>query len=324
MLDDEDRPPVSVEDDLYQIIRLDKESGRLATEFTPQGAVEEKVFKVYPEAYHQWAEEHGIPQPPLDESDVFSFGPELTIRQPIEGEVVSGVVQLFGTANAPAFENYEIQYGVSHTPGAFSPPLNDPHGAPILDGKLGEWDTSNLQPGPHTLRLVVRDTYGSEFETRVRLFIDEPTPTPQPTITRTPVPPTATLTLTTTPTATLTPTLLPTGTPTATQPSPPTIEPLPTIAPTLTPTPTTAPTLTQAPMPTATSTTTTSSPPATETPVVQATNTPLPSPTNGSSGDSTTPIATPSTTTIAPSPLSTPPLGTPSPPAAQPPGTTQP
>ena len=83
-----DRPPVPQEKDLYQRVRLDKTTGKLATEFTPAGAIEEKVFKVYPDEYRAWAEEHGIPQPPRDESEAFQFAPNVGIRQPVEGEVL--------------------------------------------------------------------------------------------------------------------------------------------------------------------------------------------------------------------------------------------
>jgi hypothetical protein len=64
----------------------------------------------------------------------------------------------------------------------------------VLDGALGEWDTGGLDNGPHTLRLVVRDTFGSEYEARVRVFVEQPTPTPEPTATWTPLPPTPTWT----------------------------------------------------------------------------------------------------------------------------------
>ena len=239
-----DRPPLPAEQDLYQIIRLDRTTQRLATEFTPAGAIEEKIFKVYPERYRRWAEEHGIPQPPQDASDIFTFGPELAMRQPMEGEIVSGVVQVFGTANAPAFSSYELQYGVSHDPGAFSLPFSGPFAAPRLDGLLGEWDTRGLNPGPHTLRLVVRDTFGSEYETRVRVFVEHPTPTPMPTATWTPEPPTPEPS----------PTILPTDTPQPPTPSPTvvpaeTAEPLPTH--TLQPSDTPQPTATDTVAPTA-------------------------------------------------------------------------
>jgi penicillin-binding protein 1C len=202
----EDRPPLPPEKDLYQIVRLDRASGRLATEFTPTASIEEKVFKIYPDRYRRWAEEHGIPQPPIDEGDVFEFAPELVIRSPVEGEVLDGVVTVRGSANVPGFASYELQYGISHDPGAFSPPVVGPFGGPVLDGELGLWDTRGLGDGPHTLRLLVRDTSGREYEQRVRVFISHATPTwtPPASPTWTPIP-------TDTPEPTWTP--LPTDTP---------------------------------------------------------------------------------------------------------------
>ncbi|MEZ4635610.1 MAG: hypothetical protein R2856_11720 [Caldilineaceae bacterium] len=71
------RPPRPPEQDLWQKVRIDKVTGKLATEFTPADLIEEKVFKVYPEPYRQWAEEHGIPQPPSEQSDVFTQEPNV-------------------------------------------------------------------------------------------------------------------------------------------------------------------------------------------------------------------------------------------------------
>lgn len=229
----EDRPPLPPERDLYQIIRLDRNSGRLATEFTPPDAIEEKVFKIYPEAYRQWAEEHGIPQPPISEEDVFEFAPELVIRSPLEGETVDGVITVMGIANVPEFASYELQYGISHDPGAFSAPVAGPFNAPVFDGVLGMWDTSGLGDGPHTLRLLVRDTSGRQFEQRVRIYISHATPTwtPQPSPTWTPVP-------TETPVE-VPPTEMPTETPI---PFPPTATDTPVfVEPTWTPIPTDTP-----------------------------------------------------------------------------------
>ncbi len=181
----DDRPPLPAEQDLYQVLKLDRLTGKLATEFTPADAIEEKVFKVYPEQYRQWAEEHSIPQPPTDQSDVYTGEANLVIRQPVEGEVVSGIVTVIGTADAPAFASYELQYGISHDPGAFSPPISGPFGNVVIEGTLGQWDTTGLQDGPHTLRLIVRDQAGAEREFRVRVFITHDAPTPLPEVTPT-------------------------------------------------------------------------------------------------------------------------------------------
>lgn len=230
----EDRPPLPAEKDLYQRIKLDKLTGKLATEFTPADAIEEKDFKVYPEQYRQWAEEHGIPQPPKDQSDVYTGEANLVIRTPVEGEIVSGIVPVFGSADAPAFASYELQYGISHEPGAFSPPISGPFGAPMIDGVLGQWDTTGLQDGPHTLRLVVRDQAGAEREARVRVFIthEEPTALPEATPTWTLEAPTDAPTPAPLPTDTLPPP--PTDTPFVEAPTP---EPTWTLPPVDTPVP---------------------------------------------------------------------------------------
>ncbi|MEZ4862332.1 MAG: PBP1A family penicillin-binding protein [Caldilineaceae bacterium] len=240
----DDRPPLPAEKDLYQKVRLDKLTGKLATEFTPADAVEEKTFKIYPEPYQAWAEAHGIPQPPRDASDVYTFEPKVFIREPLEGEIVDGMVTVVGSADAPAFASYELQYGISHDPGAFSAPVAGPFGAPVIDGVLGQWDTTGLGEGPHTLRLVVRDQAGTEYDYRVRLFVAHPTSTPPPAAS-----PTWTIAAPPAATPTEVPPVAPTETPTAI-PVPPTdtpvdtpvsVEPTATVEPTWTPAPTDTP-----------------------------------------------------------------------------------
>ena len=213
----EDRLPLPPEKDMYQKVRLDKNSGQLATDLTPPEAIEEKVFKIYPEPYRKWAEEHGIAQPPSNGDGASTSQPEVFIRQPVEGETIWGVLAVIGTANVPNFASFELQYGVSHDPGAFSPPIAPPSGAPVIDGVLGQWDVTGLGDGPYTLRLLVRDQAGAQFESRVRVIIARPTATVEPSPTWTPP---ATLTPTATPllpteTPTSLPAELPTETPTA-------------------------------------------------------------------------------------------------------------
>ncbi len=185
-----DRPPLPPENDLWQKVKIDKVTGQRAGEFTPAEMVEEKIFKVYPEQYRAWAESHGIPQPPAEESTLFDFAPEVQITQPGEGENVRGVISVVGVANVPAFASYELQYGISHDPGAFSGAIWGPIGQPSSGGILGQWDTATVANGPHTLRVVVRDSFGNSYESRVRLVVDNPaatvTPTPLPSPTWTP------------------------------------------------------------------------------------------------------------------------------------------
>ncbi|MCB0044118.1 MAG: transglycosylase domain-containing protein [Caldilineaceae bacterium] len=244
----QDRPPLPSEQDLWQRVRLDRTTGQYATEFTPPGDVEERVFKVYPDAYRTWAEEHGIPQPPpgyqrptaqpsRQPNQPGDEAVQAVIREPVDGQAVSGVVTVWGSARIPDFAVYELQYGISHDPGAFSPPIAGPYNVPVTDGILGQWDVRNLDDGPHTLRLLVWAQSGRAYETRVRVFVDNPAePTTPPTIapatpTWTPAPAfTATPLPTLEPTWTPLPSVTPTWTPLPTEPAPeatPTWTPLP-------------------------------------------------------------------------------------------------
>ncbi|MFN8441477.1 MAG: PBP1A family penicillin-binding protein [Caldilineaceae bacterium] len=184
----EDRPPLPAEKDLYQLLKIDKGSGKLANEFTPPDAIEERPFKVYPEKYRKWAEDHGIAQPPSNPGDVVNIPAEVAIRSPLENETVGGVVSIMGSANVPDLASWELQYGISHDPGAFSAPFAGPFDQPVLDGALGTWDTRGLGDGPHTLRLLVRDRSGAQYEARIHLFVTQPTEAPTVAPTATPLP----------------------------------------------------------------------------------------------------------------------------------------
>jgi hypothetical protein len=290
----DDRPPLSADHDLYQKVRFDRNTGQLATEFTPKDAIEEKVFKIYPKEYRQWAEEHGIPQPPASPDEVFKDSPQLHISQPVEGEVVNGIVQIYGSANAPDFQSYELSYGVSHDPGAFSAPFAGSNN-PVLDNLLGEWDTRTLGEGPHTIRLLVHAKNNATYEQRVRLFVAAATPTPQPTMTWTPPPPTLTYTpIADTPTFTPMPTDTAVAPPTDTPVVPPTDTPVipPTDTAVVPPTDTPPAPPTETPLPT-------------DTVAVPATDTPLPTDTVAAPPPMDTPTITP-TVGLSEAPTETP------------------
>ena len=65
----------------------------------------------------------------------------------------------------------------------------------MIDGQLGTWDVTGLGNGPHTLRVLVRAGSATQYEGRVRVFVDNipPTATPEATPTWTLEAPTPTL-----------------------------------------------------------------------------------------------------------------------------------
>ncbi len=82
---------------------------------------------------------------------------KLDITSPKPGTEVSGVVDLQGTVNTPDFGFYKYEVA----------PLNSDAWATIsagrsivINGSLGMWDTTTLNPGDYQLRLVVTDNQG--------------------------------------------------------------------------------------------------------------------------------------------------------------------
>jgi membrane peptidoglycan carboxypeptidase len=294
-----DQLPFSADHDIHQMLRIDTVANCVTTQSSATNQVVERYFEVYPPDGRQWAIEHGKEQPPAACPENTGVG-QARITSPVDGQTVSGVIGIEGVALAANFAHYEVEYGESWGPLAWGP-VAGPFAQPMEGGPLAQWDTRQVPNGPYSLRVVVSDQAGHDYEGRVTILVDNPLPSPTvtrtprpPTVTRTPKPPTATpLPATETPT----PPATSTGTPSA---QPPTGTPPP---PSATPTPTTPP-------PSATPTSTT--PPPSATPSAQP------------SSGTVTPTVPPPTSTSTPPPPSPTPTSTATPSTQPPSGTVTP
>jgi 1A family penicillin-binding protein len=151
---------------------------------------------------------------------------QVVVTEPRDSETLAGVIRVAGSAVAPDFDYYTVEYGESFEPGAWGV-VGGPVYQQVQSGDLAFWDLGALdRDGPHVVRVVAVDKQGRRFESApVRFFVLQNTPTPEATNTPFPEPtPTATATPEITPTATPTPTLdLPTPTPELPTPTPTTV-----------------------------------------------------------------------------------------------------
>jgi 1A family penicillin-binding protein len=259
-----DQPPLGPEHDMHQMIEIDLNTGLRANEYC-RGNVKERYFRVYPPDGWEWAIGQGIEQPPVEYCPSTSI--VARISNPADGSTVRGQVTLEGSATAANYSHYQIELGVGTAPQAFAV-IQQPETRLVEQGILAAFDSTQLDNGPYTIRLLVFDRLGGVVESRVRLLVDNPlpsaSPTPLPTTpspetatpTASPVPatgtPTPTPEITATNTPDILPTELPTGTPTTTtEPATPTFTATasPTVLPD-TPTPTLIPTGELEPTPT--------------------------------------------------------------------------
>lgn len=80
--------------------------------------------------------------------------PVAAITSPADGQQLSGIVEITGSANHPEFDRYELAYGPDPNPNdAWQPFSSNPQ--PVLNDVLGRWDTTKVADGGYMLRLRV-------------------------------------------------------------------------------------------------------------------------------------------------------------------------
>ncbi len=201
------QPPLGPEHDLHQLVEIDLNSGLLVNKYC-RGNIGRRYYQVYPPEDREWAISHGIEQPPTAYCPSIHIVARLT--NPVDNRAVRGVIPLQGSATAPKFAYYQLELGAGTNPDSFMV-IQGATTRPVSKDLLATFDTTQLENGPYTLRLLVFDQMGGFAETRARVLVDNApasilvrTPVTTPPATPTPVL-TGTTTLTTTLTAVETP-----------------------------------------------------------------------------------------------------------------------
>jgi hypothetical protein len=143
-------------DHLYKPYRVNKETGNLATLFTPLELVEERVYMVPPPEALEWARQVGIEQPPQEYDSIYvqsDINPDVNITSLDPFMYASGELLIEGNAHPEGFLYYRLQYGMGINPTRWVQ-LEEDIQEEVRDGVLGTWNTEGLN-GLYTLQLVV-------------------------------------------------------------------------------------------------------------------------------------------------------------------------
>jgi membrane peptidoglycan carboxypeptidase len=143
-------------DNLYRSVEIDRETGQLATIFTPRDLVERKVFMTVPPEAQQWARQAGLPIAPENYDVIASqvqTDPNVQLDSPAMFAYVRGVVPILGTAGGSNFNFFRVQAGAGLNPQQWVQ-LGEDSSTPVEQGKLATWDTRDLS-GLYTLQLLV-------------------------------------------------------------------------------------------------------------------------------------------------------------------------
>ena len=163
-------------DTLYQPFRVNRETGKLATLFTPLEFVEERVYLIPPPEAAQWARQAGIDQPPEEYDTIYeqAYDPEVNIASPQPFEVLRGQVEVRGDARPDGFDYYRLQYGQGLNPTQWVQ-IGSDLDTPVEAGRLGRWNTAGLS-GLYVLQLMVVQEGGRVETAAVPVTIDNQPP----------------------------------------------------------------------------------------------------------------------------------------------------
>jgi len=142
-------------DTLYQTFQINRETGYLATVFTPPELVEARVYMVVPPEARDWAEAAGLPTPPTSYDTVQTppVSTDVHITVPAMFADLRGAVEIIGSAAGADFAYYRLEYGQGLNPQSWVQIGSDVT-TPVEEGVLSTWDTTGLN-GLYALRLLV-------------------------------------------------------------------------------------------------------------------------------------------------------------------------
>jgi membrane peptidoglycan carboxypeptidase len=163
-------------DTYYQPVAVNRETGRLATMWTPIGLVDEQVYFILTGDARTWAEQSGFPLPPETYDslpDSFPYYDDLHLSNPTALDIIRGKVTLRGTAAVSGMSRYVIQAGSGLYPTEW---FTIGSGAgPVSEGDLTQWDTSGLE-GVWSIQLMAAYPNGKILSVAIPVTLDNTPP----------------------------------------------------------------------------------------------------------------------------------------------------
>jgi len=164
-------------DNLYKNFEINRETGLLATVFTPVDLIENKTFMIIPDTALDWAKINGIELPPKDYDSIQSPEINSTIRitTPKIYEFIKGSIVIRGTISGKNLQSIRIQIGSGLNPQSWFQ-IGDELTEARVNGDLATWDTEKYEDGLYALRLqVIRDDQTIETHT-IQVTVDNTPP----------------------------------------------------------------------------------------------------------------------------------------------------
>jgi len=132
-------------DNLYRTYEINRETGFLATVFTPPQLVEKRVYLAFPPEARDWAAVNGFDTPPdsYDAIQPINANPDVAISSPSMFADVRGEIEITGTAAGTDLDYYRVLVGQGLNPQNWVQVGTDSRSL-VVDDTLVTWDTSEL------------------------------------------------------------------------------------------------------------------------------------------------------------------------------------
>ncbi len=173
----------AIEDNVWQPIAINRETGKRATACTPPELIETPIFQILPPEAGGWLADNRLPQPPT-EFDLIGANclpsSNVAILSPTPFAYIRGRIEITGTVKVDNFAFFRLQYGPGLNPTEYFKIEGDRYDQ-MDNGWLQFWKTEGLD-GLYTLQLVaVKNDPGGgpyQFETAtVQVTVDNQPPT---------------------------------------------------------------------------------------------------------------------------------------------------
>lgn len=164
-------------DNLYQAVDVNRDTGLLATVYTPLDLVEERVYLMVPEVARPWALSAGLSLPPTTYDTILVPSPlaNAHITTPENFSFVHGLVDLTGTVAGDDLVSFRLQVGRGVYPDSWLA-IGIDQTSPVSEGLLGQWDTTSLADGLYAVQLLVQRS-GQDFDlATIQLSVDNTAP----------------------------------------------------------------------------------------------------------------------------------------------------
>lgn len=164
-------------DTLYRTVSVNRETGRLATVFTPLASIEERTYMIVPPEASAWARQAELEAPPsaYDAIQAPQVLADVNITLPELFSYVRGEVSLRGTAAGDAFKSFKIQVGQGIQPQAWLQ-VGDEVTNAVKSGTLGTWDTRKITDGLYAVRLQVLRSNAQIDTAVIQVTVDNTAP----------------------------------------------------------------------------------------------------------------------------------------------------